>query len=76
MPHLAARSPPPRVRLCLVGAVEAGLAPDGIVVAQSHDEILADLQRIITKGDYVLVKGSRGMRMERVIEQLKLLAGG
>jgi UDP-N-acetylmuramoyl-tripeptide--D-alanyl-D-alanine ligase len=48
------------------GAREAGLPAAAIVIAQSHDEILAGLRESIAEGDFVLVKGSRGMRMDIV----------
>lgn len=53
------------------GAVEGGLAPDAIFRAQSHDEIIADLRNRLGKGDYVLVKGSRGMHMEVVADAVR-----
>jgi UDP-N-acetylmuramoyl-tripeptide--D-alanyl-D-alanine ligase len=53
------------------GAVEGGLAAAEVMVAKDHGEILADLVRVLTKGDYLLVKGSRGMRMETVAEGIR-----
>lgn len=40
---------------------------------ESHDEAVLILKKVIKKGDVVLVKGSRGMHMEKVID--KLMAG-
>jgi len=57
------------------GAVEAGMAPDR-VLAGDIIEISVALTQWLTPGDWVLVKGSRGMRMERVIAALKDWAGG
>ncbi|KAF0215752.1 MAG: UDP-N-acetylmuramoyl-tripeptide--D-alanyl-D-alanine [Geobacteraceae bacterium] len=57
--------------LTAAGAAEAGLASDEIIKAQSHEDILSDLRRTLTKGDYLLVKGSRGMRMETVAEGVR-----
>ena len=37
----------------------------------SRDEIIADLARWLKPGDWILVKGSRGMAMEKVVEGLK-----
>lgn len=53
------------------GASKGGLAKSGIVVANGHGEILDDLLRNVRKGDCILVKGSRGMRMDIVAEGLR-----
>ncbi len=52
------------------GAREAGLAPARIRVAESHAELVRILGDELGTGDWVLVKGSRSMRMERVVEAL------
>jgi UDP-N-acetylmuramoyl-tripeptide--D-alanyl-D-alanine ligase len=57
------------------GAREGGLPADSVIVAQNHDEILADLRGSIAPGDYVLVKGSRGMQMEVVAAGIRRLVG-
>jgi UDP-N-acetylmuramoyl-tripeptide--D-alanyl-D-alanine ligase len=53
------------------GAAEGGLSADSIVVARNHEEIIADLRRRSVEGDTILVKGSRGMRMEIVAEAVR-----
>jgi len=53
------------------GAREAGLAPEAVLVAADHDEIARDLLAWVQPGDCVLVKGSRGMRMERVAQAMR-----
>jgi len=53
------------------GAIAGGLAPDRISMAQSHGEIIADLHSRLGKGDYILIKGSRGMHMEVVAEAVR-----
>jgi len=35
-----------------------------------HQDVTAKLRAIITKGDCILVKGSRGMKMELIIKEL------
>jgi UDP-N-acetylmuramoyl-tripeptide--D-alanyl-D-alanine ligase len=51
------------------GAVAAGLAADRVTVAATNEEIAADLRE--TAAGYVLVKGSRGMRMETIAAALR-----
>jgi len=53
------------------GAVSGGLPQSAIVIANDHDEILADLLAAMRPGDCILVKGSRGMRMETVAEAVR-----
>jgi len=57
------------------GAVEAGMATDRVLVSQSHADIAHAVAGVWKSGDAVLVKGSRGARMERVVEEMRRLAG-
>jgi UDP-N-acetylmuramoyl-tripeptide--D-alanyl-D-alanine ligase len=52
------------------GAVEGGLEASCAHVAADHEEALSHLRVLLRGGDRVLVKGSRAMRMERVVEGL------
>jgi UDP-N-acetylmuramoyl-tripeptide--D-alanyl-D-alanine ligase len=54
----------------LAGAAEAGMAREQLIKASSHEEIAAQLQSLLAAGDWLLVKGSRGMQMEKVVEVL------
>ncbi len=54
----------------LAGAAEAGMSNDRLTQASDHQEIALQVRSLLTAGDWVLVKGSRGMRMEKVIENL------
>ena len=53
------------------GALAGGLPAESIVIAQSHAEILDDVTGAMKPGDCILVKGSRGMRMEAVAEGIR-----
>lgn len=53
------------------GAKEKGLNAVNVVVANSVEELCGYLLKEVSTGDCVLVKGSRGMKMERVVEFLK-----
>ena len=53
------------------GAVDGGMGADQICIVQSHEELIEDLRRKVTKGDHILVKGSRGMRMDIVVNAIR-----
>jgi len=52
-------------------AVAAGLARERIVFFQSPDEVVADLKDRLRAEDWVLVKGSRRMRLETVVQAIR-----
>ncbi|HOQ06188.1 MAG TPA: UDP-N-acetylmuramoyl-tripeptide--D-alanyl-D-alanine ligase [Clostridiales bacterium] len=52
------------------GAMEAGFPGSGIVVLANNGEAIRYLQDIIREGDAILVKGSRGMMMEEIVNSL------
>lgn len=51
------------------GARDGGLAAEAIVIGKGHDELKVWVRRLLRAGDWVLVKGSRRMAMEKVIEE-------
>jgi UDP-N-acetylmuramoyl-tripeptide--D-alanyl-D-alanine ligase len=51
------------------GAVEAGLPKARVAVASSHADAARLLREASQPGDAVLVKGSRGSKMEKIIEE-------
>ena len=52
-------------------AVRQGFNRGRARTVQTHSEALAVLNQILRSGDWVLVKGSRGMAMEKIAENLK-----
>lgn len=57
------------------GARLAGMAAERVQVASSHEEAVMLLRQMLRPGDRVLVKGSRGMRMEKVSAALRETGG-
>jgi UDP-N-acetylmuramoyl-tripeptide--D-alanyl-D-alanine ligase len=53
------------------GALESGMPDSEVLVAATHDEIIADIIKDHTDGDMIIVKGSRGMRMDLVAAALR-----
>ncbi len=51
------------------GAIEAGMARDQVTAAGSHTEAGTLLRELSRSGDTVLIKGSRGMKMEKILEE-------
>lgn len=52
------------------GAANAGMEKESLYSFDNNDEVSAFLDSIVEKGDIVLVKGSRGMKLETVVEHL------
>ncbi len=63
----------PLARGLAEAARSAGRTADGIAVFDTSEEAAAALPAILRPGDLVLVKGSRGMRTEIVVETVKTL---
>lgn len=53
------------------GAQETGMDPRAIAIGKDHHDISLQLARTVKNGDWVLVKGSRIMRMEEIIQELR-----
>lgn len=56
------------------GAIEAGFNPQHIVAGESHAAIAARLASMLQPGDRVLLKGSRGMHLEKIVALLRAAA--
>ncbi len=53
------------------GALSAGMKSHQVIIAADHGEIARSLRGQLRRGDWLLVKGSRGMKMEKVLQELK-----
>ena len=59
-----------RAQTLATGAVDSGMDPTHVVVASDHGDASERACRFLCEHDTVLVKGSRSMRMERVVEAI------
>jgi UDP-N-acetylmuramoyl-tripeptide--D-alanyl-D-alanine ligase len=51
-------------------AIEAGMPTERVHVGADHVGLAALVRSVLQRGDWILVKGSRAMQMERVVEEL------
>jgi UDP-N-acetylmuramoyl-tripeptide--D-alanyl-D-alanine ligase len=56
------------------GAARAGMPPASVIAAPSSDAAIPLVRQTVRSGDLVLIKGSRGIEMERIVEALKTQA--
>jgi len=52
------------------GALEKGFPDESVKIFKSHEELSGGLKTELTEKSVVLIKGSRGMKMEKVTEKL------
>ena len=51
-------------------AIRHGFASEKTRIVESHSEAISILKQVTQDGDWILVKGSRGMTMEKIVEGL------
>jgi UDP-N-acetylmuramoyl-tripeptide--D-alanyl-D-alanine ligase len=61
----------PRARLAREAALDAGMAPSDTFHTEDPRLLVAFLRERLRPGDVLLVKGSRGMKLERLVEALR-----
>jgi UDP-N-acetylmuramoyl-tripeptide--D-alanyl-D-alanine ligase len=59
----------------VAGAIEAGMSPEHAHFCETTEDAADDLISLRAPGDLVLIKASRGVRAERVIERLRAETG-
>ena len=52
-------------------ALRLGMAPERVFFATGNGQVIDYLRERLLPGDYVLVKGSRGLRMEEIVDGLR-----
>lgn len=52
------------------GALEAGMKGDRVYYYKTTQEAVSNIKNILKTGDVILVKGSRGMKMEEIAEHI------
>jgi len=53
------------------GARRAGMEQDRITIGKNHRHLAALVRKDARRGDWILFKGSRGMKMENVLAALR-----
>ncbi len=51
-------------------ALRWGMPPDQVHIVEDNAQAIALLQQMVTSGDVILVKGSRGMQMEEIVRTM------
>ncbi len=53
------------------GALDAGMAPESVMKGMTHEAVAEGIARLARPGDIILLKGSRGMKMEKIAELIR-----
>jgi UDP-N-acetylmuramoyl-tripeptide--D-alanyl-D-alanine ligase len=60
----------PRGRIIGQEALACGMAEGDVFMVEDNEQAIAHLRQSISQGDIVLIKGSRGMKMEEIVAAL------
>src|SRR3989344_3647094 len=60
-----------RAKFIAEGAHEAGLRKNKIFSFDSADDAIAPIQQSLKRGDVLLIKGSHGMRLSKIVHEIK-----
>ena len=52
-------------------AIESGIDEDKVIICKTNSEAVSQLISMFDEIDMVLIKGSRGMKMEEIVNQIK-----
>jgi UDP-N-acetylmuramoyl-tripeptide--D-alanyl-D-alanine ligase len=52
------------------GALRGGMRREQLIIGRDHGDVAMQLRAFVKPGDWLLFKGSRGMKMEKVLEAL------
>ena len=62
-----------RAKFIAEGAVEAGMAQKNIYCLDTAEEAGLEVQKIMRKGDLILVKASRAIELDKVVEEIRAI---
>ncbi|MGC9003133.1 MAG: UDP-N-acetylmuramoyl-tripeptide--D-alanyl-D-alanine ligase [bacterium] len=60
-----------KARYIAEGAIANGLSSERVLCFSTKEEALKALQELLQEGDVILVKGSRKLQLEQIVEELK-----
>lgn len=61
-----------RAKMIARAALQSGMKPEAVQAFDSTEEAIQALQDILHEGDVALIKGSHGMRMDRIVSALEV----
>ena len=64
----------PRGKFIADAAIKAGMEKKNIHAFDTVGEMQPEVQNMVEKGDLVLIKASRGMGLDRVVEEIREMA--